>query len=100
MAKGKKQFGLVVALILGLLAFGFEVGAFGGFHDDPGDSCLGDSDPFCTSGGSENCKYCSIKQNAEGQIIQASCKSGAGTGDVCTIIWDGDDVTCDIDGNC
>ena len=88
-----------VLVVLVLVLTSVPVASFSGFHDDPGNTCLGDSDPFCSSGsgggsGPSGCYACSYNEDTH----EFSCINGT-WGTSCTAI-NGETARCTVSGTC
>lgn len=91
---------LSLALLLGV---GFRAGAFPGFHDDTGSTCLGpdDPDPSCGGGGTTNCLICRVIRDGDNVVQSVACvRDSSGQGNTCQVWWNEDDAGCNIGGSC
>lgn len=91
-------------LLIGLLTtmavvFTLTLSGFQGFHDDTGETCLSDSDPFCDTGGGgeddgDHCWNCTM---SEGDT-DFRCKPGT-SGRECSEVYDSHgNYSCRITG--
>jgi len=89
----------ILPLLVLAIAVPFTTTAFPGFHDYPGDSCLGPGDPFCAGGGGGHCWNCSFVYDTNtGQLLSASCTNGSGGKQQCNVDASGGTVNCSTSG--
>ena len=94
----KKRIFTLLFVLTSLTAITLPTIGFQGFHDDPGDPCLGDSDPFCGSTGDAGACFQCKPIPQDGDISFECDPSPSGGQPICTITHTSTGVSCSLSG--
>jgi len=89
----------LLLLVTAAIAIALPSRGFPGFHDDPGNTCIGNDDPFCGEDdeAGQSCFRCKpVLRNGQPDF---DCVSGS-AGAECTVAHTGTDVTCETPVPC